>query len=144
MEVIKCVGGGGGRSGGGRRFLSDCNRQNRQNDRQLLELQMFVCHLFTPFLIIKPAPPPPPRPPKGALVRSHGGQPSTDPPSLDSRGMVVATEPPDQQEVAQALNTTTFLDPEGPPRGAASRSTKRSTHARPGMHMQQCSAVPLI
>ena len=28
--------------------------------------------------------------------------------------------------------------------GAASRSTKRSTHARPGMHMQQCSAVPLI
>ena len=24
---------------------------------------------------------------------------------------------------------------------AASRSTKRSTHARPGMHMQQCSAV---
>ena len=27
---------------------------------------------------------------------------------------------------------------------AASRSTKRSTHARPGMHMQQCSAVPLI
>ena len=30
------------------------------------------------------------------------------------------------------------------PRGGASRSTKRSTHARPGMHMQQCSAVPLI
>ena len=29
-------------------------------------------------------------------------------------------------------------------RGAASRSTKRSTHARPGMHVQQCSAVPLI
>ena len=28
--------------------------------------------------------------------------------------------------------------------GAASRSTKSSTHARPGMHMQQCSAVPLI
>ena len=28
--------------------------------------------------------------------------------------------------------------------GAASRSTKRSTHARPGMHLQQCSAVPLI
>jgi hypothetical protein len=28
--------------------------------------------------------------------------------------------------------------------GAASRSTKRSTHARPGMHMQRCSAVPLI
>ena len=31
-----------------------------------------------------------------------------------------------------------------PPQWAASRSTKRSTHARPGMHMQQCSAVPLI
>ena len=29
-------------------------------------------------------------------------------------------------------------------KGAASRLTKRSTHARPGMHMQQCSAVPLI
>ena len=27
---------------------------------------------------------------------------------------------------------------------AACRSTKRSTHARPGMHMQQCSAVPLM
>ena len=26
--------------------------------------------------------------------------------------------------------------------GAACRSTKRSTHARPGMHVQQCSAVP--
>ena len=25
---------------------------------------MFVCHLFTPFLIIKPAPPPPPAPQK--------------------------------------------------------------------------------
>ena len=33
------------------------------------------------------------------------------------------------------------LGREGEGDGAARRSTKRSTHARPGMHMQQCSAV---
>ena len=33
---------------------------------------------------------------------------------------------------------------QNPGGGGASRSTKRSTHARPGKHMQQCSAVPLI
>ena len=27
--------------------------------------------------------------------------------------------------------------------GGRKHVTKRSTHARPGMHMQQCSAVPL-
>ena len=43
--------------------------------------------------------------------------------------------------------STECSNPSGGPllgAGAASRSTKRSTHARPGMHMQQCSAVPLI
>ena len=36
------------------------------------------------------------------------------------------------------------LASDDPPPLAASRSTKRSTHARPGMHMQQCSAVPKL
>ena len=46
------------------------------------------------------------------------------------------------QKRAELLRNPCIL--RGSQRQAASRSTKRSTHARPGMHMQQCSAVPLI
>ena len=82
----------------------------------------------------------------GPVLRAPGS-PSTSkapPPRAEGPGVGSATRAQlstDQQAVWR-LPEPCGLGQKG--RGAASRSTKRSTHARPGMHMQQCSAVPLI
>ena len=58
---------------------------------------------------------------------------------------VIATTPSGGHGSESRRNNTFVGSDKGvvPAKEAACRSTKHSTHARPGMHMQQCSAVPL-